>query len=578
MNINTLLQSLGAATQESDTRIQAEIEATRADNAKVAQLSQLNLDDMRSALGMQQDAASVKAANELATRMQLERAQSVAGFDPRAAEDEFTRSMAKLTAAQTERVTVRKEYDKLQQTNFFDDPLGYIFAQMDMPTVAAKHNSLVDLELDSAANVEMRSSMLKQYNSAVTANTANELAAQNAALAKASALESQVKLREAELSISARQAADRWKLVQMEDKLIDNKSRALNTQLNIAQAQMAMEDRREARAERIALSRERLADKRLKDEEVARVDTNLATLSARLGQVDASGRPLIHSQEALRKSPLTAKQKAEFYQAAQTGMFGNDILDSLAFLAGSANSRVLARTDKGFVDMLAGVKNGITTYQSQVRKPDKLGNSPKEKEVLPLAADAYLQSVVASASDPKAAQSLTGELFDTVFNPYRAPHLAVVDSALSGSGKLGALKDNLLVKAVQTVQTAKGAGADGTFKGVDERRAIKVAVELGTKQGLPVKEIARQIGDYYTAATALGADLYHYESINLPTQTRYMATVDGTGVFGDPMRVDMLNAASRERAVAKLIAPARAITQDTSTLFGIKKYDSMETK
>ena len=106
MDINGMLASMGAMTAESNKRIEAGTEQLRADSANIRNLSELNLQDGAKSLDAIKAASDEKLTTDFVRNSARERAQAIAGLDPNQLENEYTRSLAKLTTAQTERETV----------------------------------------------------------------------------------------------------------------------------------------------------------------------------------------------------------------------------------------------------------------------------------------------------------------------------------------------------------------------------------------------------------------------------------------------------------------------------------------
>ncbi len=558
MNLNALMAAMGAGAADSNKRIEGEIAAIQQDNAQLLELGTLNLADAAAATQAQQQAAQLKIANDAVRNQARDKAQAIAGLDPNDAENQYVQSMAELTATQEARKKVRGQYDKLASTNFFDDPMGYIMAQMDLPSVSAQHNALAAKEDAAVENVAIRTRMLTQYTSAVTANTAGELAKQAQAAAQADAIAANVKLREAAMGLVGQQSAARARLIQLEDKRFDNLRQALGTQMQFAQYQMSLADRQEARALRRADMEAKLADKKTKDEAISRLDANVTMISGMLGQVGPDGKPLVNSLEMIKAMPKKDVQEA-WWQRAQTADLGDGLDESLGFFDKYANRQVLNQQNRGMVMAADGLKIGLQAYEDAVRRPDPknpLAKPPAAKDVPKIAAATYQAELIASASDPKAPLSLTDPKYDRVFNPYRAQHAVLVDQ-INADPKLAALKDNVMVKALGTIMGALPPGTE-RLSGEDEQRAIKVAVQAAAKQGLPPREIGRQISQYYSVAARKNLEFFNYDQFDLAPQTRYQAAIKTDGMFSDVLKADLINQAEAERLAARLLVPSYA--------------------
>jgi len=584
MDINGMLASMGALTAESNKRIEAGTEQLRADSANIRNLSELNLQDGAKSLEAIKAASDEKLTTEFVRNSARERAQAIAGLDPNQLENEYTRSLAKLTTAQTEREKVFDQYGKLASINFFDDPVGYIFAQMDMPTVATKHNMLLAQEDAAKENVAARTTMLQQYNSTVTANTAEQLNKAQAAQAQAEILQAQMKLRESAANMIGKQAEAQARIIQMEDKRFDNIRQAMGMQLQAAQFQMSLEERKEARKARIQQAQDALeerqanrADRALyrKDREaaeaekaqaIARFDTNTSIVSGMLGQVGPDGKPLINKFEMVKAIP-DAKKRQEWLERVQAADLGGTVNEALSFFNSNANRTVLAKTSPGLLKSAQGLTVALQGYEDAARRPDPANlaaKPPAAKDVPDIAGRMLTAELIASASDPKAKKVLTDKAFDGMFNPYRADHAIMLDQ-IKGDPKFAALKNNVMVKALETVQAALPPGTL-RLTGEDEQRAIGVAILTGAGQKLPPKEIAAQISAYYGTAAKKNLEFYAYDQLGLPPQTRYMVKIPQAGWRNEALTADVINQADAERLVTKTLANASGSLYPTMLL------------
>ena len=171
MDLNAILQTLTQSTAQSNQRIDEVAASLQKDTARMTELMTANTQDAVTAAQLGAQAGAQRAAITYQQNATKEKAQEIAGLNPDDQENEYVRSMAALTAAQTERAPIKDEYDKLTQVNFFDNPVGYILAQMQLPQVAAKHNALVERENAAEQNILTRTRMLQAYNNTTVANT-----------------------------------------------------------------------------------------------------------------------------------------------------------------------------------------------------------------------------------------------------------------------------------------------------------------------------------------------------------------------------------------------------------------------
>ena len=548
MDLNAILQTLTQSTVQSNQRIDEVAASLQKDTARITELMTANTQDAATAAQLGAQAGAQRAAITYQQNATKEKAQEIAGLNPEDQENEYVRSMAALTAAQTERAPIKAEYDKLTQVNFFDNPVGYILAQMQLPQVAAKHNALVERENAAEQNILTRTRVLQAYNNTTVANTASQVQDVQLKEAQVKNLEAGVGLREAEMKNGALIAQRQMQMAQLEDKKADNLRAALGTQLSVAQYQMSLQERQEARAERAQRARATLAEQKDRDLRESQYNEGLARVSKALGL------PIVMDLKTLKQMPNQKMQQA-WLDAATTGTMGADLKESLAFIRDAATMPTLQRQNPGFAQALGAMDSAIRGYgntlSDEARK--KTGKPLTLKELTDLAPKTYAADIVEAASNPKFKRNLSDKSWDNTFNPYRAPHTAVLQD--TETGPLAALKDNVMVKALTTVSATVPADARG-FRGEDEARAVRVVGELVAAKKLTAKEAAAQVSQYYRVATAKGRDLYGYELLNLPPQTRYNVTVQSGGWQNDPVSADLMNTASVERLLTRIaVAP-----------------------
>lgn len=72
------------------------------------------------------------------------------------------------------------------------------------------------------------------------------------------------------------------------------------------------------------------------------------------------------------------------------------------------------------------------------------------------------------------------------------------------------------------------------------------------RREIGLDEAAQQVSQFYTIAALKNKDLYQYDLLGLPPQTRYMATFGTTGMFGSTVTADLMNTMSAKKALATL--------------------------
>lgn len=563
MDLSSLLQTVLSGVTQSNQRLDAEAQALQQDTARMQELMTVNAQQGQQVAQMSADALAQKIAIDFTRNKTKEDAQRLIGFDRDQQDNQFARSVAELDAAQTERAAVRKEYDQISNMDFMSNPIGYIVGQLKMPSVAARHNNLVDREAAAEQNIATRAAMLQNYNSTTVANTAADIAKMQQLDARAQAEAAQIKLREAEMQNLSTLASQRMRQVQIADKQQDNLSKAVSMQMQAAQFQMSMEERQEARAERRALAEERMKDKKLRTEQESLYNEGLARVSV------LAGLPIKMDLTTLKQLPDT-KAKQKWLEAAATNTLGDNLGDSLQFFNGIMNRQTLAQQNPTLLVSTQKMQEAIGSYATTIANTrDKTTlKAPSAKEAALQAPKQYEDDIVRAASDPKATRTLTDKYWDTMFNPYKADHAVMIDK--SAGGVLPELKNNVLVKNLQTIAAAT---PDGRITGELEQQAIK-AVAAQVRQGqITPKEAAGQISQYYKTAVAVNRELYQYELFNLPAQSKYRITVAKPGFTAlgatEPLSFDSTNPAQVETALTKLAASNTSRMGHIDALLGI---------
>jgi hypothetical protein len=63
--------------------------------------------------------------------------------------------------AESERLMVRAEFDRLSSISIFDDPFGHIAAQMQLPSLSRKHNNLMDQRDTALRDINTRKKLIE---------------------------------------------------------------------------------------------------------------------------------------------------------------------------------------------------------------------------------------------------------------------------------------------------------------------------------------------------------------------------------------------------------------------------------
>lgn len=569
VDINNLLSMMTQSTAQSNQRIGDLSGEMAANTEQVGRIFSENVPLQRELIDQTQQLGREQADLNYTNAKSREDAQAMIGLSREDADNEFARSVAGLTVAQKERAQVRGKINELNSVGFFDNPVGYILNQMELPTLVQKHNNLVDAETTAAQNIETRTKMLQQYNSTTVAAGADTQRLIDYKKAKIATDAAQVQLNEQQIRNLSTISEQKLRVANLADKMGDNLARLYNTQMSAEQFNMAQEERKELRAMRAEETRMRLSDKKTKQEAKSKLDGDIANISTLLGQVNADGTPKVDSVEALQTVIRDNKKRDAWGTAAMTGSLGENFQESLGFFLDNVNTNYMQTNRTMLMQAAKGMVMGVNSQYNDLNKMDpKTGKVPDPKEISKQAPNAYAVMVSSAAAlRDSGGRTLTDAQFDSVFNPYRAPHAAMLTSI--GNGGLQGFKDNVMYDAVKNVAAAKSNG--GNFKGADEQEAFKVVGELVKARKITPAAAAAQVKRYYDMATRIADDAYGTTTLfQLPKQTSYAATIEVPGrLWGaDALRVDLLNQGSIERALAKYVATGRGAGTAASSLSG----------
>lgn len=542
-DIGQILQGMTANTEQRIGQISQQADAMAGSTAKMESLLQENLLEGQKVVEQATQTAALKAERDFKIQSAQERAAAVVGLNEDDLENELVRSMREYNAAEDERKMARTKYDQLASTSLLSNPIGYIMAQLELPAASAEHNALLAKREAAADNIETRQQLLQAHKSAMVVNTADmtkEIAAQVASQEAAAA---RLRLREAEAANISKIAGQKLQEYQHRNSIFAIQDAAFAKQLQVAQFQMNLEDRQEARKERAAAAAARMKDKQTEEEELAEFDAQLQRVSQFVGLAT----PM--TVELWKKIP-DPKRRQAWLEAATTGQIGSDIADTLQFINTSGNMAALNQNNPGVGYAARNFSTALGQYASTIDRQAKASGTPIKKleELNRLATESYSKAIVMSASDPNSAQNLTAPQWNETFNPYRAQYKTLLDEV--DKGPLAALSNNVVVKAAKSVLPL----ADPNNPNLDtrsEQRMLQLVGEMVKNKDIGLDEAAQQITQFYGLSAEKNRKLFQYDLFNLPAQTRYMATIPATDMWGQTVNVDLMNAASVKRALAK---------------------------
>jgi hypothetical protein len=542
-DFNSLLGSAISTVNQSSEGMSKLAGMLAGNTQQLMQLSTANANIGQEQIVLAADAAAKKAAIGFTQDSMREATQNILNINPAVADNELQRSTNMLNASQAEYKAARGEYDKIAQTSLLDDPLGYIFGQLKLPSVAARVNAASDAQAAAEDNINTRLNIAKNHASTVVANTAASMQEANLVQASADAKMGQFKLQQAEMENSSRIAGQLIQQSTLQDRISDNKVKIVQMQLAAANAEASREAAAAARQNAGDLRAERLAKIKAEDEATGRLNTQLQ----RVGQF--LGMPEILSTTTLKR--FNPKQQQALMEAASSNNFGDDLTSALSTFSQLPGKGNMATTNPGVAKFIDKIGSNLSKYESAVQADfakTNMGQKMPAKAVAGEAVQQYQFDIASSASKATAPKSMSSPEWDTTFNPFKAQHKVLLDEV--AAGKLPSLANNAMVTALQTVATTADATTDN-LSSKEEQRALRVVRDMVASRKLSPADAATQIASYYRVAAAKNSDLYQYQVFGLQQPKHYYMGMEAVGTFGKVLKADMLNPTSIENALMK---------------------------
>lgn len=553
-------QILGSLSSSSDA-IGGIIQMLQGTTQRNQALMQTNAAEGQAVAAATQALTAQKAEIEYRVQSTAERTQAILGMDPEQQENELTRSVAALTAAQTQRAAVRAEYDQLAQTDFLTNPLGYIFAQLKLPSVAARHDSLAAAENAATDNINTRLGIIKAANSTLTANTAAAAKQLTLDAAGVAAQQAQIKLREEEIKNNSAMAGSAMQIAQLTDKIGDNTRQAMQIKLTQMNADESRAIRQQEFRERMEASDAARRDRKKKDAQEAAIATGLQRVSQLLGL------PVAMTLEDFDR--MQGATKMAWAGAAINNSLGGDLhtaINNLRVMGG--NPQTIMTQNPGFGSALRKIAEARNGYVQNARKVNPAtGKAPSEKEADQMGSDAYESAIVSGMREKNLAVNLTAPAWDRTFNPYKAEHEVMLDAIRNPVTQeqqaiAAALKNNIYAKTLQNLVGPNGENlVNGIVTGEQADQAFRAIAENIKAGQITPAAAAAQITQYHKLAAARNLKFYQYNLLGLPEQTAYTVAMRPAGKLwgtGDPEPVDLFNQAQVEQQMMKMVVAAKA--------------------
>jgi len=533
---NSALDANGAAAAQTTSAIGSSADSM---NAAVQRSIQLSSQAAQQAAEIERQKAAVG-----------EQAQRVANLDPDNLNNSYVSTMAQLTATTAQREAAMQQYRTLTETSFLDNPIGYIFNQLELPKVVQQHNNLAIQQGNLESDLATRTQLLAQHKSAVSANVAS--AGKEAALSAAAVREAAAQAEADKIRIDnfGKISAARMNEQALLDKKLSNTATLYNAGMSMAQFKAREAELAAARKERQARLAEASKNKEIQDAQDSALAAGLARVSGALGY------PAPISIDDFKKMPAS-KAKQKLYDAAIEGTYGDDLTSSLDFLQGG-NLLKMQANDPAFVKGLSALAAGVRSHATAIARNPLNAKMPPEEATKEGAAQ-YTLALANSAHDPKAVTPLNDPKWDTTFNPYRSQDATML--SLVESGNAPALANNSYVKVLKTVAATVPPGTP-EFRGQDEEKAIQTLAEMVHTRTISLQRAAADLVSYKRTAAAYNQSTLKMASLNLPVQESAYVSIPGTTALSDSVSGDTMNISSAENLLINLaISNARGLSK-----------------
>lgn len=543
MDINALLSSI---TGQADQRTKSYADMAgvmSAETAKLTEMSTLNLQAADAVAAETARIAGAEAGVQALRDQAAVKASQIAGFNPQAAEDEYSRSIAEYNAAETERKKVRSEYDAAASQGFLDNPMGYILAQLQLPTLAARNNSLVDAKTAAADNIAVRKQMILDYKSGAAVDLVAQTKQINLDKAANAYSAAKVQLDAAQADQLSKMGQRKLQEFQLLDKGYDIQSDKFNKLMSVEQwktQQALLAEQRAAVAEQRKVAAK---DKAEKDAWELQMNTRLAAVSA------ARGMQVPMTIDGIKMLPK--QQQDQWLNSAYNGTFGNNVLEAVAFLNPAMQS--IQSSNPELARATQGISAGVQSYADSL-KNDVIAGKIKSKDVPEEAAAKYTIDVQNAANLSGGGNSMLSARWEQVYNPLKVDHKSMLRRV--DSGELAALKDNPLVAALKTVASVDPLGT--RISVADEQAAIKSIVKQVQARTMDPRSAATAISDYYKVGSAYQRESTAYSLMGIAAPQRYLGVMMDSSFFGKPVEIDFLNPVSVEKGIGQLVRGAAA--------------------
>lgn len=453
------------------------------------------------------------------------RVQGQFGLGPTAKEDLVAKTLQELQDLDARYAQERSAYDEMASTSFFDDPLGWIGAQLNRGQQAAKVNALADRE-DVLTGVLRRNMTLSEDLERTVQINTNEIDKRTADF------QARQQIAEGEAKVAALQAEG---------------ARANMSAAAVYGAEIRKDQKTEAQRTEDELQRRKL-------------ELIVAELDAKKRQSESldAFTGSVGGERALdNKSPEIRNAIQGFVNGAATNPV---IITEHGVGVRSSDPAMYDTASK----LTAAVRERAARFKADRKNPAKQGSvtwkmADDEDQAWLEIRDEIAATNGLPSRQTKASTTLTGSEQDRRYNPLRADHLSFAE-AVQKAAAVGAQPPvspgNLLVQMYSKLNTTEqGKLARNPLNGqlyTEHERAIlgairNMAVDGNYKlqDGKPVtpEVFGELVAQYYKAASSWTVNLNKAERMGLPKPTRYTVSlpkleIDGSKTF---IALDVMN-------------------------------------
>jgi len=554
MDLNQLMASLTGAAQQRTAQIDQATAQLAGINQQATQQGNVQLDALQQAATLAGKAATAEAALKYQVSKAQERNIALAGLDPDQANNSYVQALAEFDAAEQrrkaigqERTSALRQYEQLSSASLLTDPLGYIAAQLQLPSIAARHNSLLSQEQEAEAArqqarsvLESRVSMVRERNSIGVANTAaaaNDLALQ---VAEAKRQEAIAGLAAAKAENLSREGVRTLELIRLQGEKYQVQDGIINKTIGIGQWQAQREMQRQ-QAEALAEERKRRNTEATKDAAAkAAYFSDVRVMGAALGYDNLT-------EETFMRLP---KHKQQLLNDAVARMrFGNTLYEGLVTVEALGNKAGMAASNPGLDKFAERASRGFNAYLEEVRKEETKaaampGYKPRKTEELQEEAGARMQEdLELSAHSFASPRALNSERYDTLFNPYKPEFLELA--------KAPALANNRFVPLITKLAEPLGTGATN-LPGKSINQLFDTAAQQIANGTLDPETAARDWVALHQHSAQLNKHLYQYNEFGLKTQSSAVYSLPPpSSWYGSEIKLDGMDFASTKKAFAQ---------------------------